>query len=87
MRRTASGLQAFVERKSGKKLRTEIEDLTASPATLKLRVSANGNDHSFFYDAGQGWQPLLEHDDGSFLSTEIAGGFVGTVLGPHARQD
>ncbi|HEX6639027.1 MAG TPA: glycoside hydrolase family 43 protein [Steroidobacteraceae bacterium] len=87
VRRTATGVQAFVERQSGKRLRAEIEDLAASPASLKLRVSANGNDHSFLYDAGQGWQPLLEHDDGSFLSTEIAGGFVGTVLGPYARQD
>ena len=43
--------------------------------------------YSFHYDTGQGWQPVRENDDASLLSTEVAGGFVGTVLGPYARQE
>lgn len=87
LRRKGAGAQLFVERRAGARTRIELEELAATPNALKLRVSATGKDHSFYYDAGQGWQPLLEHDDGSILSTEIAGGFVGTVLGPYARQD
>ena len=48
---------------------------------------ATARSYSFFYDAGDGWQPLQDNDDGSILSTEVAGGFVGTVLGPYARQE
>ena len=52
---------------------------------VRLRISGDGAAYSFFFDTGSGWQPLLEHDDGRFLSTEKAGGFVGTVLGPYVR--
>ena len=58
-----------------------------SPQSLQLRISADGPNYSFYYDGGQGWKPLRENDDGSILSTEVAGGFVGTVLGPFARQE
>jgi alpha-N-arabinofuranosidase len=50
-------------------------------------MNGDGANYSFFYDAGEGWHPLQIGDDGSILSTEKAGGFVGTVLGPYARQE
>jgi alpha-N-arabinofuranosidase len=86
-RRQGTNLQVFVERRVGRKLQVTREELLAVPASLKLRISAAGPSYSFFYDTGLGWQPLLENDDGRILSTEIAGGFVGTVLGPFARQE
>ena len=54
---------------------------------MRLRIRGDGPNYSFYYDAGSGWQPLVENDDGSILSTEKAGGFVGTVLGPYAQQE
>jgi len=54
---------------------------------LRLLIKGNGGRYSFFYDAGDGWQLLHDNDDASILSTEVAGGFVGTVLGPYARQE
>ena len=54
---------------------------------LRLRISGDGGAYSFYYDAGSGWHPLLEKDDATFLSTEIAGGFVGTVIGPYAQYE
>ena len=48
--------------------------------------SGDGPNYSFYYDVGKGWQALRENDDGSILSTQIAGGFVGTVLGPFVRD-
>ena len=52
-----------------------------------FEVNGDGAHYSFSYDAGQGWQSLQDNDDGSILSTSVAGGFVGTVLGPYARQE
>jgi xylan 1,4-beta-xylosidase len=86
-RRTDDGLQVFLERRAGKALQLTSLTAIAMPGSLKLRISANGGKYSFFYDSGQGWKPVREDDDGSILSTEIAGGFVGTVLGPFARQE
>jgi xylan 1,4-beta-xylosidase len=52
---------------------------------LRLRIRGVGANYSFYYDTGAGWQPLRENDDGTILSTEKAGGFVGTVIGPYAQ--
>jgi alpha-N-arabinofuranosidase len=52
-----------------------------------LRISGDGGAYTFHYDAGQGWQRLTAPDDATFLSTEKAGGFVGTVIGPYARNE
>jgi xylan 1,4-beta-xylosidase len=87
VRRVGNAMQVFLERNAGKG--PQIVTGTSVPivASLQLRISADGPNSSFYYDAGQGWQALRENDDGSILSTEIAGGFVGTVLGPFARQE
>lgn len=85
-RRTPEGVQVFLERRAGE----DRKSYTSNPLDadkLKLRISADGGNYSFHFDAGKGWQALRENDDGSILSTEIAGGFVGTVLGPFARQE
>jgi len=86
-RRDSGGLQVFLERRAGKTQQLFDRLLASAPETLRLRISAEGARHSFYYDAGQGWKALRENDDGSILSTEVAGGFVGTVLGPFARQE
>jgi xylan 1,4-beta-xylosidase len=87
VRRVGSGLQVFLERSAGKGVQLVTGASIAASKTLQLRISADGPNYSFFYDAGQGWKALRENDDGTILSTEVAGGFVGTVLGPFARQE
>ncbi|MFL6578668.1 MAG: hypothetical protein ACJ8MR_18730, partial [Povalibacter sp.] len=48
----------------------------------------NADDYAFFYDAdGKGWHALGEHQDGSILSTKVAGGFVGATVGPYVRSE
>jgi alpha-N-arabinofuranosidase len=86
-RRTADGLDLFLERRAGQALRIVATERIAAPEALRLRIRADGKHYSFDYDAGKGWQTLRENDDGSILSTSTAGGFVGTVLGPFARQE
>ena len=86
-RRSGDQLQIFLERSAGNESQSFTRVLSQVPPSLQLRISADGPNYSFFYDVGQGWQALRENDDGSILSTEVAGGFVGTVLGPFARQE
>jgi alpha-N-arabinofuranosidase len=81
-------VQIFLEKKNGE----TVQQLAAVPlqraadADIKLKIVGQGREYSFYYEA-DGWQPLLKNDDGSILSTEVAGGFVGATLGPHARLE
>jgi beta-glucosidase len=82
------GSELFLEKKSGR----FVEKIASAPLPaarqLKLRISADARAYSFYFDAdGKGWKPLKEADDGSILSTAVAGGFVGAVVGPYARAD
>jgi len=86
-RRVDDKLQLFVERHAGKSFEVVKTTTVSAIASLSLLVNGDGARYSFFYDAGDGWQALQDNDDGSILSTEIAGGFVGTVLGPFVRQE
>lgn len=87
-RRSGESVQVFLEKKSGATVKQVAAALLkqAADADLKLKISGKGRNYSFHYDAA-GWRPLLENDDGSILSTEVAGGFVGATLGPHARLE
>lgn len=85
-RRVEGGLQLFLERSAGESATVKTA-LIPAPERLKLLINGNFGRYSFFYDAGDGWQVLHDNDDASILSTEVAGGFVGTVLGPYARQE
>ncbi|XSG76808.1 glycoside hydrolase family 43 protein [Herpetosiphon llansteffanensis] len=68
----------------------EEETLASLPVSGQrqyLRVVAYGQEYSFFVaEQPDAWQPVLENLDGRFLSTPIAGGFVGTVIGLYASS-
>lgn len=53
--------------------------------TVQLTIVGDGGRYDFGVDAGQGVQWLRQGEDGSLLSTDVAGGFVGASLGPYAR--
>jgi alpha-N-arabinofuranosidase len=88
IRAAGPGIEVFLRRAAG----AAAEDVARASVAktpehrLKLRITGAGPDYSFYYDAGAGWQPLREHEDGTILSTEKAGGFVGTVIGPYAQE-
>ena len=86
-RRVEGRLQLFLERRAGDDRRAVQTATIDPPETLRLLIKGNGGRYSFFYDAGDGWRLFHDNDDASLLSTELAGGFVGTVLGPYARQE
>jgi alpha-N-arabinofuranosidase len=62
-------------------------DLPASARRLELRVSGTGRLVTAAYRLGEeaAWQVLAADLDGSLLSTQDAGGFVGAVVGLYAR--
>ena len=69
----------------------EAETLASAPipnyGPIALRIEADGPDYDFSYATAPGdWQPLLRGADGSILSTQRAGGFVGTLLGVYASS-
>ena len=58
----------------------------AAGEPIRLRIQAEGARYRFSYAASAGdWHDLGGDQDGTILSTNIAGGFVGAVFGPYAR--
>lgn len=52
---------------------------------IYLKIKADKGSYSFYFATTEGnWLPVAENVDGKYLSTEVAGGFVGTILGMHA---
>jgi alpha-N-arabinofuranosidase len=59
----------------------------AGKRPLGLRIDANGGAYSFLYSTQPGkWTPLKEEVDGRFLSTRVAGGFVGCMFAMYATS-
>lgn len=88
VRRSGGKAQLFLEKRAGKAVETIASAPIEPGASLKLKIAGNGGAYSFAYDAdGRGWQWLLQDADGSLLSTDVAGGFVGATLGPYARDE
>ena len=84
----AASPEVFLEKRAGSHTDTIARAPIDEVARLKLRISGNARTYSFYFNqGGSGWKALKEADDGSILSTDVAGGFVGTVIGPYATAD
>lgn len=55
---------------------------------VTFKVVAQGIDYTFFYsvDGGKNFTQLGDKQDGSILSTEVAGGFTGATIGMYATS-
>jgi xylan 1,4-beta-xylosidase len=51
---------------------------------FEMKISAHGQDFSFYFGDGEKNIPLAQKVDGRILSTDVAGGFVGTTIGLYA---
>jgi alpha-N-arabinofuranosidase len=94
VRSRAGGAEVFLERTAGDENGGRPQtiaraDLPApTPETIQLRLTVDGRTCSFSYAARPGeWRVLKENEDATILSTRVAGGFVGTMLGLYARLD
>ncbi|WP_425600226.1 glycoside hydrolase family 43 protein [Lysobacter arenosi] len=88
VRRAGAGLELFLQRSSDGKASIVATKAIANAKTLKLKITGDSGAYSFGFDAdGKGWQWLRRNEDGTILSTDVAGGFVGAVVGPYARTE
>jgi alpha-N-arabinofuranosidase len=62
-----------------------VAEHTAATGPIGLRIRTNGGLYSFDMQQGGKWQTVAPDVDATNLSTEKAGGFVGTMIGPFAQ--
>ena len=87
MRRVGDQVRVFLERHSGQAAETIATALLDAHAPLQLKISGQAGSYSFFYAADGHWNTLVSDNEGSILSTDVAGGFVGAMVGPYARTE
>jgi xylan 1,4-beta-xylosidase len=68
---------------------TQSIELAKSGGYVDFKIAGDVGSISFYYrpQGEDRWLPVAENLDGTILSTQKAGGFVGTYLGLHARLD
>jgi alpha-N-arabinofuranosidase len=79
----------FVEKASQGSIENIYETSLDQVESGEISISVSGNEsiHSFSYSLSGDAYTELPEIDGHFLSTHEAGGFVGVVMGPYARED
>jgi alpha-N-arabinofuranosidase len=88
-KREADGVTLYLEKHQGGagEVIASVQ-LPAATSTVQLRVEANDATCAFSYAAEpDAWKTLLAGADAKMLTTDVAGGFVGAVVGMHARRD
>ncbi len=98
VRRHPDGAEIFLEQAAGSaptQLLSQV--VNAAPQQIQLKVSGDNGEVRFFYALGgvggdqAKWQPVTGPQgavfDGKILSTQVAKGFVGTMLGVHSRLE
>ncbi|WP_121613636.1 glycoside hydrolase family 43 protein [Mesobacillus foraminis] len=65
-----------------------LKEVPISASRLYLKVEAHEQDYSFYYsESPSNFNTLIEKVDGRILSTDVAGGFVGTEIGLYASSN
>ncbi|MFE5317745.1 glycoside hydrolase family 43 protein [Paenibacillus sp. NPDC056579] len=76
---------SLIQRKAGEEAVLASLPMTASK--LYFKVEAIGQAYSFYYAMEQEqWLPLVESADGTLLSSDVAGGFIGAYMGMYASS-
>jgi alpha-N-arabinofuranosidase len=61
--------------------------LKSATASVQLRIQAQADAYNFqFSENGKTWTVLKDKVDGKFLSTQVAGGFIGCLFGMYATS-
>jgi xylan 1,4-beta-xylosidase len=86
VRQSKDGPEAFVECLNGGAAETVAHTAIGAISRVKLRMIGDDGKCEFAFSTSDGnWTTILSHADATLLSTQAAGGFVGTVVGLHAR--
>jgi xylan 1,4-beta-xylosidase len=82
----SSAVLRLVQRREG--LEVVLAEQAVQASKLYLKVEAIGQAYSFYYsEAANNWKVLFEQADGTLLSTDVAGGFIGAYLGMYASSN
>lgn len=61
--------------------------LSSSDVAIDFKVEFDEDEYSFYYKTGSDWNNLGGELDGKYLSTRVAGGFVGANLGMYTTSN
>ena len=87
-RRAGPEVELFLQRRKGHVTQIVATAKLPKDGPLAVKILGEGATCSFLYSAnGQPWRTFRENEDGTMLSTDVAGGFVGATLGPFARLE
>lgn len=88
VRRQEAGVQEIAVIKREKNVETVVAKAKCDEKVIYLSVIQRGQDLKFLYGTDENCnEQLADHVDASILSTEKAGGFVGTCLGMYATSN
>ncbi len=77
----------FLEKRNGEVSTVGSKELPKDANLIQLRIRGIGKNYSFYYrTAEKEWRQIGPEQDGTVLSTKVAGGFVGTYIGMFARK-
>src|SRR5690606_25642185 len=79
-------IQLYKGSSNGAQLLTS-DKLPAQNEPLEVKIDFNEDKYSFYYRTGKDWKSLGENIDGKYLSTRLAGGFVGVVFGLYTTSN
>ncbi len=81
-------VQLFKSKEEGKNMELLIQQpLEKTSGTLHVRIDVQGAQCHFQYSSnGRKWSVLKDSVDATFLSTQVAGGFIGCVFGLYATS-
>lgn len=80
-------VQLFKSAATGKEMELISEmPIPDAKKPVKLRIVAEGDTYSFYFSKGSSWELLKDKVDARFLSTEVAGGFIGCLFGMYATS-
>nr|WP_206741032.1 glycoside hydrolase family 43 protein [Hyphomonas pacifica] len=66
----------------------QLPALSSEDQPIRLKITARADRYDFHQAAPSGeWTVIATDQDGTILSTDTAGGFVGTMLGLYAQSD
>lgn len=86
VQRTQDGVRLALRKRQGDATTTlATTTLPAKAKAITLKIEGDDGRYAFAYDIGSGWQWLKQDVDGTVLSTDVAGGFIGATVGPYAR--
>ena len=89
VKRSDKNTHVFLEKNGGERPQVVATQSIEPSDTLQLKATGDRRDYTFSFraKASDAWRLLKANEDGSVLSTEVAGGFVGAVLGPYVRNE